>query len=270
MADVFVSYKKEDINRINPLVKGLEANGFTVWWDYQIETGTDWWESIVKEISIARCVVGCWSINSVRENKAFASNYVSEEHDLGASKLAPVLFDEGRIPVPYKHVEAANLIDWSGDQEHGEWRNLLTRIERLATPNWVTARFRQQEAMLQIERDRWAAAESLSEALKQQLESAARISSTSTNIPALTESYASQRRYWELIVPDKVSGFVSWVYSIGEYVTKGTTIAQIRSLSTTHRLLAPVDGKIKKIVVESDRTASGNDLIGVFEAETLV
>jgi hypothetical protein len=39
MADVFVSYAKEDRNRIVPLVQALETAGFEVWWDRQIDAG---------------------------------------------------------------------------------------------------------------------------------------------------------------------------------------------------------------------------------------
>ncbi len=37
MADVFLSYASQDRERIVPLVKALEADGLSVWWDRDIQ-----------------------------------------------------------------------------------------------------------------------------------------------------------------------------------------------------------------------------------------
>ena len=39
MSDVFISYKTEDRRRIEPLVRALEADGNSVWWDQHIGAG---------------------------------------------------------------------------------------------------------------------------------------------------------------------------------------------------------------------------------------
>lgn len=46
MSDVFVSYKAEDRRRVTPLVRALEGEGFSVWWDEQIGGGTAWRHSM--------------------------------------------------------------------------------------------------------------------------------------------------------------------------------------------------------------------------------
>ena len=33
MADVFLSYSSKDKDRVQPLVRALEREGWTVWWD---------------------------------------------------------------------------------------------------------------------------------------------------------------------------------------------------------------------------------------------
>jgi hypothetical protein len=39
MADIFISYKREDWPTVEPLVKALEAQNFDVWWDDKIQPG---------------------------------------------------------------------------------------------------------------------------------------------------------------------------------------------------------------------------------------
>ena len=40
--DVFVSYKREDLERVAPLVTGLRNAGFSVWWDADVPGGQTW------------------------------------------------------------------------------------------------------------------------------------------------------------------------------------------------------------------------------------
>ena len=39
MADIFISYKKEDAGRVIRMVEALRAEGFDVWWDHGIKAG---------------------------------------------------------------------------------------------------------------------------------------------------------------------------------------------------------------------------------------
>ena len=42
MADVFISYKREDRERVRPIVDALLAEDFSVWWDVGIAGGAAW------------------------------------------------------------------------------------------------------------------------------------------------------------------------------------------------------------------------------------
>ena len=33
MADIFVAYKREERDRVEPVARALEREGFSVWWD---------------------------------------------------------------------------------------------------------------------------------------------------------------------------------------------------------------------------------------------
>ena len=46
MADIFVSYKREDRDRVEPLARALESEGFSVWWDPELPIGQSYASSI--------------------------------------------------------------------------------------------------------------------------------------------------------------------------------------------------------------------------------
>ena len=105
MAQVFLSYSREDLDRVKPLVTALEAEGLTVWWDRELTPGESFAEAIDREIQEADCVVVIWSINSV--NSQWVKNEALEGMD--RSVLVPILLDEIRIPVAFKQLQVANF-----------------------------------------------------------------------------------------------------------------------------------------------------------------
>ena len=73
MTDVFVSYAREDRERVAPLVEALEARGWSVWWDREILAGKTWDKVLGVELDRARCIVVVWSVTSIE------SEWVREE-----------------------------------------------------------------------------------------------------------------------------------------------------------------------------------------------
>ena len=57
MADVFISYAREDRAVAQLLAQGLEAGGRSVWWDREILPGNDFAELIAAELARAKAVV---------------------------------------------------------------------------------------------------------------------------------------------------------------------------------------------------------------------
>lgn len=183
MADVFISYKKKDRPLVEALVSDLEAEGFTVWWDYEIDSGEDWLNRILKEVDLARCVVGVWTRAAVSPNGTFVPsegtnvNYVRIEHERGARKLAPALCEAGTtLPVQFADLQTADLRDrLPGDRKHRGFRGLVERIEGFATPSWVQTRLSGLEAKLAQEQSRSVSVESRAQAVEAQMKSAAEV-----------------------------------------------------------------------------------------------
>ena len=105
MADIFLSYARTDRERVLPLVEGLQARGWSVWWDRDITPGRGFEEEIDREISAADCVLVVWSNDSV--NSRWVRNEALE--GLERNILVPVLLDDVRIPVAFRQSQAVDF-----------------------------------------------------------------------------------------------------------------------------------------------------------------
>lgn len=65
MADIFISYARDDRTRIEPLGKTLEEVGWSVWWDWTVPVGKIWRQIISEALDAAACVVVAWSNDSI-------------------------------------------------------------------------------------------------------------------------------------------------------------------------------------------------------------
>jgi hypothetical protein len=131
MSDLFISYAAADRERLKFLISGLEQRGWTVWWDRIIRAGKTWDKVIEEELDRARCVLVVWSFASVN------SEWVRVEADEAYRRriLVPVLFDEVRIPLAFRRIQAARLIGWSGDLNDSGFEHLCAAIsDVLASP----------------------------------------------------------------------------------------------------------------------------------------
>jgi hypothetical protein len=65
MADIFISYAREDRPRVEPIAKVLKDQGWSVWWDPQIPPGRTFFGVIKEALDAAKCVVVLWSKRSI-------------------------------------------------------------------------------------------------------------------------------------------------------------------------------------------------------------
>jgi hypothetical protein len=128
MADVFVSYTRDDELQARQLAETLTAHGWDVWWDRRIPPGHDFSEVIQHQLDHAACVVVLWSRASI------ASEYVRDEATVAKERgaLVPALIDDVRPPLGFRQRQVANLAGWSGDVRDREYLSLIDAIARLA------------------------------------------------------------------------------------------------------------------------------------------
>ncbi len=130
MADVFVSYKKSDADRVRPLVENLRAAGLDVWWDEGIQPSTSWRAEIAKQLNAAKCVVAVWTQDSVDPEQG---QWVMEEatHGLNRRVLAPVRLDLVSPPLGFGEVQYADLAVWSGSADDPRFRHFLAIVQAI-------------------------------------------------------------------------------------------------------------------------------------------
>jgi hypothetical protein len=127
MSEIFISYASEDRPRAKIIAEALEHQGYSVWWDVDIPPGKTFDNTIKVELDSAKCIIVLWSWKSV------LSDWVKEESSEGVKRkiLIPVLIDDVEIPLGFKRIQAARLIDWSGTLPNPEFDILLKSVKEL-------------------------------------------------------------------------------------------------------------------------------------------
>jgi membrane-associated phospholipid phosphatase len=130
MADIFLSYSRSDLPRARHFEQALEACGWSVFWDRELLPGEGFRRAIEHELKQARCVIVLWSTTSIE------SGWVIDEAESGKQngRLVSVRIDDVELPLGFRQLQAATLVDWRGDGEHPEFQ-LLTRRLRALIPS---------------------------------------------------------------------------------------------------------------------------------------
>jgi hypothetical protein len=125
--DIFVSYKREDSSRVEPLVGILRAQGWRVFWDPQILPGAANWDMLLeRKLKGAKCIVVAWS------KLAAESEFVRTEAHYGRDRkiLVPVTID-GVVPATFALSQTVDLSGWAGSRDDARIAKLLQGVGRL-------------------------------------------------------------------------------------------------------------------------------------------
>lgn len=130
---LFLSYSRTDQAYVRRLVVGLQAHGFAVWFDDQIDLGERWWRTIVQAI------YGCAAMVVVMSPEAEASDWVEKEILLAQQEkkaILPLLLRGKRLPLLINHQYA----DVSGEQMPPEafYARLHRAVARTASDQFGT------------------------------------------------------------------------------------------------------------------------------------
>lgn len=131
MADIFLSYKREDQTTARSLAEAFEAQGWSVWWDPRLQAGEHFDDVIEAALQEARCVVVLWSSRSIR------SQYVKDEasYALKLGKLVPVAIEAVEPPFRFQGLHTVDLSGWNGGQGFPALRKLTGDLAaRLGAP----------------------------------------------------------------------------------------------------------------------------------------
>lgn len=127
VAQIFVSYAREDQPTAARVAEALEGHGWDVWWDRQLGAGQDWSVEIQDRLREVGCVVVLWSTASIE------SRWVQAEADVGQRRkiLVPLAIAGCQPPFGYAHLHTVDLSSWSGGQDHSVFREIQAAVERL-------------------------------------------------------------------------------------------------------------------------------------------
>lgn len=127
MSDIFISYAREDRERVAPIAKILASLGWSVWWDPNILSGAEFDEVIAKELKAARCVLVMWSAKSVE------SRWVRGEARDGLQRniVVPAVLDAVELPLDFRAIHATDFSGWNGEPDAEPVAQLRDSIARV-------------------------------------------------------------------------------------------------------------------------------------------
>ena len=129
MADIFISYKREEKKRAALIAGKLEAAGWSVWWDYDLLGGEDYDVAIERELNAAKCVIVIWSPLSIQ------SRNVRDEAKKGLNRniLVPVSFDNTEPPIGFGMTHVV-LFENKNSVTEEEYTKLYESVSRKIQP----------------------------------------------------------------------------------------------------------------------------------------
>ena len=126
LADVFLSYNREDQQTARLFAERFEANGLQVWWDTTLRAGEAYDEVTEAALRSAKAVVVLWS------SRAVASRWVRAEATLAQrnNTLVPCMIEPCERPVMFELTQTADLSYWNGAEEDPRWQAFLVDVIR--------------------------------------------------------------------------------------------------------------------------------------------
>lgn len=105
MANIFLSYARDDFAEAQRIAEALHAAGHSVWWDRQLHAGERFSAEINKALKSADFVVVLWSAYSIE------SAWVQDEAAVGRDthRLVPVLIDAVEPPLGFRQYHAVDV-----------------------------------------------------------------------------------------------------------------------------------------------------------------
>lgn len=129
MASIFLSYSREDAERVGPLAAALERAGHEVWWDRQIAGGEEFSGAIEQALESAQVVVVAWSAAAAK------SAWVRDEaaHGRDSNRLVPVTLDGCLPPLGFRQYQTIDLASWRPRGATRALQPLLAAIDKVGT-----------------------------------------------------------------------------------------------------------------------------------------
>jgi len=124
MANIFLSYDREDHDQAAPIAALLERAGHSIWWDRQIKGGGEFGAEIEAALNAAEKVIVLWSLQSIR------SAWVRDEASVGrdTGRLVPITIDGTPAPLGFRQFQTIDFSKWRGRTNAAEVKDLFDAL----------------------------------------------------------------------------------------------------------------------------------------------
>lgn len=128
--DIFFSYSRKDLDRIEPIIGAFKKHGWEVFYDRDIDAGADWRQVIEDRLQTMYAVIVAWSTHSL------GSPWVKFEATAAAKRdrLFSIQLDTGlKLPKAFRDRQAVDFSRWKGDANDPIFKHVLDPLEGLWT-----------------------------------------------------------------------------------------------------------------------------------------
>jgi adenylate cyclase len=124
MSDIFISYARSTETQAMQIAQVLRGLGYGVWRDDQIPAHRDFAKVIEERLSASKAVVVIWSEDAIE------SEWVRSEANRARAdrKLIQLRVDGCRPPMPFDQIQCADLVGWTGEQDHPGWMKVTASV----------------------------------------------------------------------------------------------------------------------------------------------
>jgi hypothetical protein len=135
MAEVFISYKREERARVEPFAACLAQLGVEVWFDAGLSSGDRFDTIILEKLKEAKAVLACWS------PEATLSDWVRSEAEYARQlgTYLPVFIIPCALPPPFTLIHTDDLSKWAGAANDAAWIKVVDRIAKMIGREAVAA-----------------------------------------------------------------------------------------------------------------------------------
>lgn len=127
MADVVISYARENDATVRQLAEAVAREGYEVWRDESPMPSAAAADAIAEQIGRAKAVIVVWS------EAASASEWVRAEANVarGMRKVVQASADDYPPPIPFDQAQVASISTWLGEPDHPGWQQIKAGLTGL-------------------------------------------------------------------------------------------------------------------------------------------
>jgi adenylate cyclase len=127
MADVFISHAHTTARQAQSAATALRASGYSVWIDDDLAVHRAYTHAIQEQLDAARAALVLWSPDAAQSEWVLSEANRARE----ARKLVQVVVGHTPLPMPFDQIQCADLVGWTGDGQHPNWRKVMASVAEL-------------------------------------------------------------------------------------------------------------------------------------------